>query len=70
MKILIDFTQIGIQKAGIGVYGINLIAAIYKIGKENHYYILMQNDDNSLDFVNDSSFHIIKTEIHRTSKKI
>lgn len=48
MNILIDFSQIPILKKGVGVYGWNLIRNL-KSDPKTHYFILIQNDDNSLD---------------------
>jgi len=59
-SILIDFTQIPIQKTGIGVYGLNLISEIHKLDNNNCYYILVQDDDSSLNFINKSNFEIIR----------
>lgn len=60
MKILIDFTQIPVKKAGMGVYALNLISSIYEIDKQNTYFILIQNDDVSLEFISDLRFKFIR----------
>ncbi len=60
MNILIDFTQIPVQKCGIGVYALNLISCLCKQDTKNTYYILVQDDDNSLDFISNPRFHKIK----------
>ena len=46
MQILIDFTQIPLNKVGVGVYGSNLIKWIHQLDKRHQYIILIQNDDN------------------------
>ena len=48
MNVLIDFSQISKQKAGVGVYGLNLIQNLLKT-KSLSYFILVQDDDSSLD---------------------
>lgn len=60
MKILIDFTQIPIQKIGMGVYALNLVSSIYELNQENSFYILTQDDEHSLDFISNFRFKIIK----------
>jgi len=60
MKILIDFTQIPLQKTGMGVYALNLINSIYELDQINSYYILTQNDDYSLEFISSSRFKILE----------
>jgi len=45
MKILIDYTQIPIQKVGVGIYALNLISKIQELDKVNKYLILAQDDD-------------------------
>jgi glycosyltransferase involved in cell wall biosynthesis len=62
MKILIDFTQIPVQKVGVGVYALNLITKIAKIDRRNIYYVLVQNDDRSLDFINQDNFILIRVK--------
>ena len=60
MNILIDFTQIPQQKYGVGVYALNLIKQIAKLDLENHYDILIQNDEHSLDSSERNNFKFIK----------
>lgn len=62
MKIFIDFTQVPLQKVGVGVYALNLVSAIYRLDNKNIYYIIMQDDDESLNFINDPRFKIIKVK--------
>lgn len=59
-RILIDYTQIPIQKTGAGVYAYNLISAIGKTCIGNKYYILVQDDDKSLDDLHNINFELIK----------
>lgn len=60
MNILIDFTQIPVQKCGIGIYALNLISKIYELDKVNNYYIIIQDDDNALCFISHPHFNVIK----------
>ena len=60
MKILIDYSQIPIQKTGVGVYAYNLISAIGKTCIGNKYYILVQDDDKSLDDLHNINLELIK----------
>lgn len=60
MKILIDFTQIPIQKAGVGTYALNLVLKIPAIDKENTYYLLIQDDEKSFDSIGNQRLKLIK----------
>jgi len=60
MRILIDFTQIPLQKAGVGVYGLNLVGRIYAQDKLNNYYILVQDDETCFNSLNNRNFKILK----------
>ncbi|MFC1646379.1 glycosyltransferase family 4 protein [Candidatus Omnitrophota bacterium] len=60
MNILIDFTQIPIQKVGIGIYALNLINQLHRIDHVNKYFIVAQDDDSSLNFIKNSNFCVIK----------
>lgn len=59
MNVLIDFSQIPIQKVGVGVYGLNLVLNI-KPETGLHYYILVQDDDSSLDSCESSAVTLIR----------
>jgi len=59
MRILIDFTQVPLEKCGIGIYALNLVLKLYEMDKKNTYYLLIQNDDDSLGFINSPCFKII-----------
>lgn len=60
MRILIDFTQIPLQKAGVGIYALNLVSAIFNLDKENEYFIVIQNDEHCLDLIQNQRFRLIK----------
>lgn len=47
-NILIDFTQIPLQKVGVGVYAKETFKRIVNKDKDNNYYCIIQNDDNEL----------------------
>lgn len=49
MKILIDFTQIAIRKAGVGLYGEQLLKQISALNREDLIYVLVQDDETVLD---------------------
>lgn len=58
-NLLIDYTQIPIKRVGVGVYAFNLIDYILKIDSFNTYYILIQDDDKSLEKVAKKNVHLI-----------
>jgi glycosyltransferase involved in cell wall biosynthesis len=62
VKILIDFTQIPTKKAGVGVYALNLIKHLSLIDDDFHCYVLVQDDDTSLDDIDNSTVSIIKVK--------
>lgn len=59
MKVLIDFSQIPVQKMGVGVYALNLILNL-KSDHSIHYYVLVQDDDISLDKCESDGITLIK----------
>ena len=62
MKVLIDFTQIPIKKAGVGMYAMSLIREISKVESLHKYFIVILNDDKEileLLFSNTNKFEII-----------
>jgi len=62
MNILIDFTQIPKQKVGVGVYAVNLVKQIAKLDLKNNYYILIQDDEHSLDSSERNNFKLINIQ--------
>lgn len=62
MRILIDFTQIPVQKSGVGVYALNLISMIHKLDNSNFYFILAQDDDSSIDCIKNMNYRILKVK--------
>lgn len=63
MKILIDFTQIPVQKAGVGIYAMFLLKEIAIIENELTFYVVVSNDDKeilNLLYSNPKKFKIIK----------
>ncbi len=62
MNILIDFSQIPKQKVGVGVYALNLVKQIAKLDLENSYYILVQDDEHSLDSSERNNFKLINIQ--------
>lgn len=67
MNILIDFTQIPIQKMGVGVYGLNLISNL-KYEPNVHYYIIIQDDDTCLDKCESNFLTLIKVNSKKYRK--
>ena len=59
LKVLIDFTQIPIQKLGVGVYGLNLVSNLNQ-DDNIHYYVIAQDDENGLDEYESDNFTLIK----------
>ncbi len=45
MKVLIDYTQIPVQKVGVGVMALNLIKELEKFNRDIDFIILKQSDD-------------------------
>ena len=62
MKILIDVTQIPRKKAGVGVYALNLVREVAALDCDNTYYILIQDDDHSLDSLERKDFVLIRVK--------
>lgn len=60
MNILIDYTQIPLQRAGVGIYAYNLVAELAKLDANNRYFLLVQDDDPSLDKIVGENFTILK----------
>jgi glycosyltransferase involved in cell wall biosynthesis len=63
MKVLIDFTQIPLNKAGAGSYAESLITEIFKMESFNEYFITVLDDD--IEFlgklkINDQKYRIIR----------
>lgn len=69
MNILIDFSQIPIQKVGVGVYGLNLILNL-KSEPCIQYYVLVQDDDSSLDKCEYGGITLIKINSKKYRKLI
>jgi glycosyltransferase involved in cell wall biosynthesis len=59
MNLLVDFSQIPIQKVGVGVYGLNLISNL-EPDATSRYYVLVQDDDNSLDACESNGIILIR----------
>lgn len=62
MKILIDFTQIPVEKVGVGIYALNLVSKIYGMDMDNTYFVVIQDDDACLDFMQSSRIKVIKVQ--------
>ena len=62
MNVLIDFTQIPLQKVGVGVYALNLVKKIAKLDYENKYYIIIQDDEHSLDDIENRNFKFLSIQ--------
>lgn len=69
MKILIDFSQIPVQKMGVGVYGLNLILNL-KMEPGINYYVLVMNDDLSLNKCESDRLTLIRVDGNRYRKLI
>jgi glycosyltransferase involved in cell wall biosynthesis len=67
MNILIDFSQIPIKKVGVGVYGLNLVMNL-KPGMGSRCYVMVQDDDSSLDGCESNSIIIIKVKSQKYRK--
>ena len=62
MNLLIDLTQIPVQKTGAGVYALNLIKKIYERKDQINYYIVIQDDEDVFDYFNKKNFHLIRVK--------
>ncbi|MFH0976572.1 MAG: glycosyltransferase family 1 protein [Spirochaetota bacterium] len=60
MRILIDYTQIPVERLGVGNYAYNLILELLNIDKVNKYFVIIQDDENSFNNIANSNFHLIK----------
>lgn len=60
--VLIDFTQIPLQKAGVGHYGKHLIEEIAKMSSDKHYFIFLQDDEKCFDHLNCPHVQFIKVK--------
>jgi glycosyltransferase involved in cell wall biosynthesis len=60
MKILIDYTQIPLQKVGVGVYAQNLLRSVSALNKDLMLYIVVLEDETGLDGLQNSLFKIIR----------
>lgn len=67
MNILIDFSQIPVQKMGVGVYGYNLIQNLAP-EPNMRFYILVQDDDYSLDKFESDTIKLIKVDSKKFRK--
>jgi glycosyltransferase involved in cell wall biosynthesis len=67
MRILVDATQIPVQKVGVGVYAYNTFENIIKIDTKNQYIFIVQDDDNDFDYFAGENVKIkkIKASIYR-----
>lgn len=48
MNILVDFTQIPINKVGVGVYAVQTFSRIIEQDVDNRYFFVVQDDDDEL----------------------
>lgn len=63
MRVLIDFTQIPIKKAGVGIYAMFLLKEIASIENESTFFVVVLNDDEeilNLLYSNPKKFKVIK----------
>jgi len=60
VKILIDFTQIPLQKTGVGIYGYHLIRNLIENDKENTYLVVLQSDETCFDDLVSRRFILIR----------
>ena len=69
MRILIDFSQIPIQKTGVGTYAVNLIQQLSSLhtGDRDIFFILLQDDERVFDTLTNNRFVFIpvKSRIFR-----
>lgn len=67
LNVLIDFSQLPIQKVGVGVYGLNLILNL-EDRPNIHYFVLVQDDDDSLDKCPSDFITLIKVNSNKFRK--
>jgi glycosyltransferase involved in cell wall biosynthesis len=59
MRVLIDCTQIGVKKAGVGIYALNLVQGICNSCPDGlELFLLVQDDDNDFQFIRGA--HVIR----------
>lgn len=67
MKVLIDFSQLPISKVGVGVYGLNLVRNL-SFTKDFIIYVLIQDDDDSLDSIESLAIILVRVDSNRFRK--
>ena len=60
MRVLIDLTQIPIQKTGVGIYAVNLIHEIARRKPVCEYYITVQDDDTEFYTLDNFEINVIR----------
>ncbi len=59
MRILIDCSQIPLNKSGVGNYAVNLVREIARHDRVNAYFLLVQSDENAFDDIKNKNFNRI-----------
>lgn len=59
MKVLIDFTQIPLNKVGVGIYGYNFISQLAQNIDGNQYYVVILSDEHCFKNLKSDSIHFI-----------
>lgn len=60
MRILIDCSQIPLNKSGVGNYAVNLVREIARRDRNNTYFLLLQSDETSFDDIQNINVHPIR----------
>jgi glycosyltransferase involved in cell wall biosynthesis len=59
MRVLIDATQIPLNKSGVGNYAVHLIREIARVENNDTFFVLVQSDENCFDDLASGHFHRI-----------
>jgi glycosyltransferase involved in cell wall biosynthesis len=70
LKILIDFTHIPVQKAGVGVCAVHLVSNLISIDRHNKYVIVIQSDEDCFDNVRNDRIRTLKVNALVFRRKI
>jgi glycosyltransferase involved in cell wall biosynthesis len=60
MRILIDCSQIPLNKSGVGNYAVNLVHELARHDMVNAYFLLVQSDETAFDGIKNKNFHRIQ----------
>ena len=60
MRILIDFTQIPVQKTGVGIYAVNLLKELINNNRSEEIFVTVQDDDAEISQIKNNRVRLIR----------